>query len=300
MTSAKILKFALTNLFRNAWLSLVTTTILVIALLAANLLIGINYLKERALISVENLVDLTVSLDRQITPDEVTQIVTELDTLPQVANIEVRTPDQNLEDFRQRNPDLNADILPSLDTNPLSYSLRIKTFEVSQYGEVIAYLKASAFKSQIDAAGIYDTQTVTDSINNFITNFNLTVMVILAIFVIIGLIVIFNTIRVSIFTHREEVGIMKLVGATNWFVRGPFLLESVIYSLVATAVAWLIVYPLLIISRTAVASFFTGIDVDLLKYFSQNFWLFFSLEFVGLSLLNLLATSLALRRYLKV
>ena len=125
-------------------------------------------------------------------------------------------------------------------------------------------------------------------------------MVILAIFVIIGLIVIFNTIRVSIFTHREEVGIMKLVGATNWFVRGPFLLESVIYSLVATAVAWLIVYPLLIISRTAVASFFTGIDVDLLKYFSQNFWLFFSLEFVGLSLLNLLATSLALRRYLKV
>ena len=251
-----------------------TTTILVIALLAANLLIGINYLKERALISVENLVDLTVSLDRQITPDEVTQIVTELDTLPHVANIEVRTPDQNLEDFRQRNPDLNADILPSLDTNPLSYSLRIKTFEVSQYGEVIAYLKASAFKSQIDAAGIYDTQTVTDSINNFITNFNLTVMVILAIFVIIGLIVIFNTIRVSIFTHREEVGIMKLVGATNWFVRGPFLLESVIYSLVATAVAWLIVYPLLIISRTAVASFFTGIDVDLLKYFSQNFWLF--------------------------
>ena len=111
----KIFLFALQNFVHNAWLSLINLHIIVITLFSVNMMIALNYVRTSALLSLENWVDITVSLKKNVTPDDVSRLAAEIDTYPEVASIDIRTPEQNLEAFKQNNPDLNATILPSLD-----------------------------------------------------------------------------------------------------------------------------------------------------------------------------------------
>jgi cell division transport system permease protein len=93
---------------------------------------------------------------------------------------------------------------------------------------------------------------------------------------------------------------MKLVGATNWFVRAPFLLETVFYALAATMVTFLITYATLRFTNVINFQIVDGVRLNLEGYYTSNFWILFLSQFAGIALINIIATTVALRRYLKV
>ena len=121
-----------------------------------------------------------------------------------------------------------------------------------------------------------------------------------AVFILIASLIVFNTIRVAIYTHRQEIAVMKLVGATNWFVQGPFLLEAIFYGVIACVLAIIIVYPLIGFVQPHLNNFFLTEEFSLINYFNDNFWLTFGLELLAVILLNIISSSIAIRRYLKV
>ena len=124
-------------------------------------------------------------------------------------------------------------------------------------------------------------------------------MAISGIFAFIALLIVINTIRVAIYIHREEIGIMKLVGASDWFVRGPFLVESLIWTTSSVLVAFFATLPMLKALDIKLGSFFGG-TIAIYDYFVANFATILGFEFLGLLLFNLVGTYVALSRYLAV
>ncbi|MFA4937504.1 MAG: FtsX-like permease family protein, partial [Patescibacteria group bacterium] len=120
------------------------------------------------------------------------------------------------------------------------------------------------------------------------------------IFLVIALLVVFNTIRINIYSQREEIEIKRLVGATNWYIRAPFWVESIIYALLATLITAVIFYFSLGWLDPYVASLFDNYQFSLAEYFTTNGWFFFGSQFLGATVLNILASYIAMHRYLKV
>ena len=118
-------------------------------------------------------------------------------------------------------------------------------------------------------------------------------------FALIAIIVIFNTIRMGIDAHRHEISIMRLVGASNWFVKGQFIIELLIYSIVATMVALILIFPVISLLQPKVMTFFNGQAGDIFAYYRMNIFSLFALQFIGIFVFSFLSAWFALERYLK-
>ncbi|MEI6597388.1 MAG: FtsX-like permease family protein, partial [bacterium] len=103
-----------------------------------------------------------------------------------------------------------------------------------------------------------------------------------------------------IYTHKREIGIMKLVGASTWFIRAPYLISGVIYGLIGVAAIMVILYPFLSFLQPYLAVFFSGFNVNILEYYNNNFFTIFGLEFLAVTLINFLASLIAVGKYSKV
>jgi len=112
--------------------------------------------------------------------------------------------------------------------------------------------------------------------------------------------VVYNAVRVEIYTHREEIGIMRLVGASNSFVQMPFFLSSLIYTLIGMVVVILILYPFLSLLQPYLETFFVGYNINIISYFNSNFIKIFGLEFLAVAVINALASWMAVRKYARV
>ena len=125
-------------------------------------------------------------------------------------------------------------------------------------------------------------------------------MFISLLFVLITILVVYNAVRVAIFTHKREIGIMKLVGASTWFIRAPFLISGMIYALLGVIMIIIIIYPFLNLIQPYLITFFSGFEVNLLAYYNANFLLIFGLQFLAASLINVMASLVAVGKYSKV
>jgi len=295
-----IITMGLQNFVRNAWLSLITLTIIILGLLMVNMIISADYFKSSIVESLKNRVDFPIYFRQAVTEAEVAEVVKDLQNLPEVKEVQVRSPEDNLNTFSSNFPDLSQDILPALDGNPFYFSLIVKTEKLENYEAIVNHLTQAAYAEKIEAKDTTVYKDAANRVTEFTDKFNFFALIFAAFFLLVAIIVVFNTIRISIFTHKEEIGIMKLVGATNWYVRAPFLIEAILYSFVGVLISALIIYPLLLVSHQSLQSFFGEINVDLLAYYARNFWQFFILQFVGICLLNLISTALAIRKYLRV
>jgi cell division transport system permease protein len=298
----RIIKFALQNFWRNIWLSLITISILVLTLVTVNILISLNFLGQSAVGIVQSKIDVSVYFNPDTSEETVQNVRSYLLGLSQVRDVTYVSAEEALENFKQTHAD-NEDIMTSLEEleeNPLGAALTIKANNPSDYPFILETLENPEFTDFIQDKDYDDHEEIIQRIDNITSRLERTGIVLSLVFVIIAVLIVFNTIRVAIYTHREEVGIMKLVGASNWFVRAPFLLESILYSLLATGLAIAIIYPSIYFAEPYIAKLFDNTDISLINYFNANFvWIFVS-QFVVLSVLNIVSTAMALGRYLKV
>jgi cell division transport system permease protein len=298
----QIIIFAWQSFIRNFWLSIVTISIIVLALISINFLLILNVLSETAIGLVQNKVDVSVYFRRDATEAQVLEVQTFLSSLTQIENISYTSQQQALQTFRQRHQ-LDTTIIESLeelDENPLGATLVIKAKKIEDYPQIIGVIDNSKYTNLITDKNFDDNKVYISRIQEVSDNINRIGLLASAVFIMIALLIVFNTIRVAIYTHREEIGIMKLVGATNWFIRSPFLLESIIYGIIGTGIAIAITYPLLRLIQPYINNFFLADTFSLVQFFNQNFLAIVGLELLIIILLNILSSSFAMRRYLKV
>lgn len=300
----RVFKFALQGFFRNFWLSVVTITMMIMAVLSVTILLAMDYTKEATIRGVENKVDVLVELKMDVSKEDVQNFVVDLEKLDEIENIKIISPEENKELFKQYN--LNSKINKALDLyeegeNPFSYFLAISAYDLEQYPKILEFLTQDKYANLIETSDFDNHDefiSKINSISNFVNKYS---WYLAAIFLLISIIVIFNTIRISIYTRRDEVMIMKLVGANNWFIRMPFILEGVFYALFAVLVVLAVVYPIVNFIQPSLNIYFQDVNaIDLSAYFKDNFVQIFVYQFLVLAFLNVISTAIAIRKYLKV
>lgn len=298
----RVIKFGLQSFWRNVWLSVVTVTIITLGLLSVSLLAVSTVLSHEALSRLQNRIDISVYLKPELTDDQVKGANQAVEAIPGVKTVEVTTAAQALDSFKQRHQDnpTIAQSITELGTNPLGATLTVTAVNEAAYQQVLQGLQSPQLATYIQEARFEDYRKIIDAFTNLSSQVRQVGGAVSLVFILIALLVVFNAMRINIYTHREEIGIMRLVGGTSWFIRGPFLVESIVYALLATLITAAIFFPLLSFVQPYVDSFFDGYRFDLVGYFTSRSVLFFGLEFVGAALLNILASTVAMRRYLKV
>ncbi|NIV71309.1 MAG: FtsX-like permease family protein [Calditrichae bacterium] len=261
-----------------------------------------NFLTSTAISSVQEKIDVSVYFYPEAAEESVQNVRSYLIGLSQVRDVKYISREEALEKFRENHGENESIIssLEELEENPLGATLVIKTHNPNDYPFVLETLDNPEFTQFVQDKNYDDHKEIIeriDRITDRVRNFGI---ILSGIFVMIAVLIVINTIRVAIYTHREEIGIMKLVGASNWFVRMPFLAEGVLYAFLATLVIIGIIYPLSFFAEPYISGFFETESVGMIDYLNHNFLWIFVTQFVAMSVLNIISTGFALGRYLKV
>ncbi|MBU4332729.1 permease-like cell division protein FtsX [Patescibacteria group bacterium] len=304
----RLTKLTLQNFFRNIWLSIVTLTIVILALISINILITLNVLTNTAVETIKDKIDISLYFKPEVSGDQVYTVKAKIETFDKVANVDYISPDQALVEFRARhedNPLLMAS-LDELDGNPLGATLVIKAKNLEDYASILAKIQGPEFGEYanfIQETNFNDYELVIGKLNKFSKKVQTVGIVVIGIFLLITILIIFNTIRIAIYTHQEEISIMRLVGATSWFIRGPFLMESALYGLFAWGITMTIIFPFLNFARPHLMIFLgtqASEGFDIVVYFQENFLSIFGFQLVLIVLLSMISSNIAIRRYLRV
>ncbi|HAO81748.1 MAG: hypothetical protein UV57_C0003G0050 [Parcubacteria group bacterium GW2011_GWD2_43_10] len=302
VTLSRVIKFSLQNFWRNFWLSVVTVTIITLSLVSVSILGALNIISSEALSRLEERIDISVYLKPELTLAEVQAVKTQVESLAGVKAVELVNAEDALNRFRERhssNP-LIAEALLEIGENPLGASLVVKAISDQGYQEILDEVTSENFSAYVQNARYDDYRRVIQAITDLSTKLTNVGEIISLIFLIISLLVVFNTIRMNIYTHREEISIMRLVGASNSFIRMPFVLEGILYALLATLITAAIFFPGLSAVQPYVNGFFNGYQFDLVQYFTEHSLSFFGWQFIGACVLSMIASYVAMRRYLRV
>ncbi len=259
------------NLTRNTWIALATIFVFMMALLSVNVLLGVNAMLERVVTLLESKVDMTVAFKPATSEAIVNQARFYLTSLPQVSSVGFVTAAEALTAFKTRHagdPKVLA-ALDELNGNPLGAQLVIKAKQSDDYPFLVQAVQSPQYKPFIQSQTYDDHQVAIARVREVSHSVRLLGAALVAIFALFGLLIAFNAIRVAIYTQREEISIMRLVGASSSFIRGPFILEGLwlaILTLVFSSVAigliivWLepSLRPLLDGADSGLATFFVG------------------------------------------
>jgi len=297
----RIIKFSFQDIVRNIWLSIVTITILILALFSMNMLFTVKLVSQNAVTAVKNKINISLYFKADASEAAILDVRQKVDAMSDVKSSTFISKSMALDNFRNNNKNnpeiLNA--LKELGKNPLSPSLIIVPRDFDNSSSLITSLKMLE-SDAIESRDFSDNSTILEKINFITSRINEIGMFLIIIFVLTSLLVVYNAIRVAIYTHRQEIEIMRLVGASNFFIYMPYLFSAFIYALVSVLIVVISFYPFLTILQPYLEVFFTDYTVNILTYYVNNFGLIFGLQFLGVFLITLVASLLAARKYAKI
>ncbi len=302
LTAYRIIKFSLQNFFRNIWLSVVTVTIIVMSLFVMTMLISLNVVVQDTINNLQEKVDISIYFKPDVKLTDIKTIQENLNKLKIVKKTTYINKDEALQEFKRKYQD-NQIILKSLDAlgkNPLSDILVVKAKNINSYKQILEILQQEELQQYIQDSDFSDYETIIAKISQVSKKVNQIGIVVSLVFIAIAILVMFNTIRMAIYTQREEIAIMRLVGASSVFIRTPFLLEGFFYALIAVLINIIVLFPILGAVQPFIGSFFGAETLDLTEYFKSNFFLVFGLEFILILLLNSISSWIAIRKYIKL
>ena len=297
----RMIKFSFQDISRNIWLSLVTIIILILALFSINMFVVVKVVGDSAVDAVKNKVDISLYLENGAKEQEIESLRSKINNLAEVKSVEYISQNDALQFFRQKNRD-NPEVMEALrelGVNPLTPSLNIKPVNTDNFDELTHEL--NKINSDIIASRNFtDHRKLLDKINGVTDKASQAGIVVSTIFILITLLVVYNSIRVAIYTHEQEISIMRLVGASNFFIYMPFLFSSLIYTVVGLGAVIGIFYPFVSLLQPYLDTFFVNSNINLVNYFNQHFFLIFGVEFLGIALINIVASLIAVRKYSQV
>lgn len=297
---SRIIKYGLVGFWRNGWLSTATIAIVFLVLVGFGGLLIFNSITNIFITDIQDKIDISVYFKSDAPEDEVLKIQKALESLAEVKAVDYVSREKALENFKaQHQADENvSQALEELNVNPLSASLNIKAKELNDYSVIDSYLNNDAFKIFISKVSYTQNVNVIDRLQRVkgIVEQGGFIMILFISFV--AALIIFNTIRLAIYSNREELGVMRLVGASNFFIRGPYLVEGAMYGLIGSILS-VIITTILMYYIAPYFKFFVP-NVDGWAYYTSHLSKFFGWQFVFGVGLGVASSYIAVRKYLKI
>lgn len=300
ITFKRIIKSGLKNFYRNGWLSTATISVMVLTLVVISALLMLNVIASAVLTNLQEKIDVSVYFKLEAIEEDILVIKSQLEKLTEVERVNYVSRDEALMKFRERHKD-NPYLIQSLQElgeNPLEASLNIKSREASQYEAISKFLEGIYYSNIIDKVDYRQNKEVIDKLAYIIANIKLAGLSLSGVLILVVILVTFNAIRLAIYSSREEIKVMRLVGASNWFIQGPFIIEGILYGIFSSLITLGILYPIFYFASPKLSGFLS--IEDFFTYFQANVWSFLVL-LLGIGVvLGVLSSFVAIRKYLKV
>jgi cell division transport system permease protein len=305
LTSLKrIIRSGFIGFWRNAFVSFSAIFVITVTLFVVGGMLILGQLLDASLTQIRDKVDISVYMVTTADEKAISELKSSLEALPDVREVVYTTSEEALTAFRERhkNDDLTIQALEELGDNPLGASLSIRAKETSQYESIASFLDQhraaeSVDSPLIDHINFYQNKAAIDKLTKIIETVQRVSYFTMIVLIASSVLIAFNTIRLAIYTAREEIGVMRLVGASNMFIRGPFILQGIMYGLISGVLTLLIMYPIVLWLGPGTEAFFL---FNIFDYFVTNFGHIF-LVIVGSGVvLGMVSSTLAIARYLRI
>lgn len=295
---SRVIKYAGQNFWRNGWLSTATVSVSVLALLVFINLVVFNHVTDAALSSIQDKIDISVYFKTTAAEDEMLNIKRSLESLAEVAAVNYVSRDEALRIFKEQHKDdpTITQAINEISDNPLPASLNIKARDPREYAIIASYLNNERFTAVVEKVSFTQNQVVINRLASIIDTVRGGGLALSVFLSFIAGLVMFNTIRLAIYSNREEIKVMRLVGASNAFIRGPYLVEGVYYGVIAAVLSIVVFSPVLYVVGPYLDAFIPGLA--LWSYYAGNLpnILVYQL-IIGIGL-GVASSFLAVRRYL--
>lgn len=298
----RIFRSGFVNFWRGKAVATASVFVMTLALFTIGGLVMATAFLNSSLVDIQNKVDISVSFKTDAKEEDIMALKKAVEQLPEVKEVTYKNRDEELNDFINRHKD-NELILQSLNEvgNPFGARLNIRASDPKQYEGIVSFIK-NKDDITLGGAGIIDQFSFKkDVVGKLVDVISVTKKIGFAVslfLVIMSILVTFNTISLAIYTSREEISIMRLVGAGSNYVRGPFVVEGVMAGILSAFIAVALLYPVSLWVKNVTAGVYGGID--LLSYYFGNFFQLLLLLLIAGMLIGAVSSWMAIRKYLKI
>ncbi|MFA5175016.1 MAG: permease-like cell division protein FtsX [Patescibacteria group bacterium] len=297
----RVIKYAFQDMGRNLGLSFMTVFILILMLLSVNALWSVEILMGEAVRIVKEQINVSLYFVPEAKEKDIKEIKNYLLAFPEVTDAQLSTAEDAFKSFQERHKmrDEVMEALTELGENPFGPTLIIKAKEPEDYKKIMEALNVPEYETLIEAKSFEGHEEAVERLQNITSRIEKIGMGLTIMFAIISFLIIFYTVRAAIFTQRIEISIKRLVGASNWFIRGPYLVEAFVFSLcslivviglIFTALRWIDPYLTVVFSD----------GFSLTNYYFSHILLLFGSQFAVVLFLTVVSSSIAMRKQLKV
>ncbi len=299
----RIVRSGFVGFWRNAFVSLAAIFVMTVALFVVGSTMMLDKLLGVSLENIQDKVDINVYFVTTAEELDIQALTTQLDALSEVEEVSYTSREDALARFREQhqNDETIMQGLDELGDNPLGASISIRAKETSQYEGIANFLEEqqnlNVNNPLIDKINYYDNQEAISKLTSIIDAVERASLIVMMVLVGAAIMITFNTVRLAIYTSREEIGVMRLVGAGNMFIRGPFMLQGIMYGIAAGVLALLLLYPIVLWVGPGTEEFF---QFNLFDYFVTDFGYIFTILVGSGVFLGMASSLLAVARYLRV
>jgi len=306
ITFLRMCRYGINNFSRNAWLTIAATAIMTITLLVVFVTLSARNVLLDTVTEIRDKVDMSIYVKTDTSDEDVKKIENGLRALKSsVRDVRYVSPEEARDSFAQTNKG-DAGTLNALNeaTNEFPGTFRISPVDINKTDELRRFVETDAtVKENIDSdrapsfAG--ERRTAIENIGRWVSFAERAGVVASVVFIAISSLIVFNTIRMAIFNRRDEIQMMKLIGADRNFIRGPFIVEAVVYGFIAAVVATSLGVGLLFAAKDTLLNYGIIIDNTLRLVTVYIGFVLLAMILLG-AIIGVVSSLLATRRYLKI
>lgn len=302
----RISKSGFFSFWRNGFVSVSSILVMIITLSVIAGTIFLGAILNSSLQEIKNKVDINIYFVTTAEEEEILNLKKSIEGLPEVAPPVVYVSREDaLADFRKKheNDEFTLQALNELGENPFGASLNVRAKEPSQYEGIAEFLKSknalsSGGQTIIDKVNYYQNKTAIDTLSRLIDSANKLGLALTVFLILISVIITLNTIRLAIFMSKDEIAVMRLVGASTMYIRGPFVVSGALYGFISAIITLVLFYPATYWLGNATEDFFIGLNI--FKYYISNFGQIFLILILSGIIIGAFSSYLAVRKHLKV
>ena len=307
ITFGRIIRTGITNFFRNSSLAVAAIAVMVITLTIVLFSVVTSATMSHTINQIADKINISIYLDDSTTTSQSDTLISKLQKLSEVRSVSYISKDQALAEYKAENSN-NQALLTAIDEtgNPLPASIQVDPVDPSHVNQIQNVLnESSTIQLEDPQAGTSysgDRKAAIDQIAHATNILKQVGVVAVVVFALVSMLIIFNTIQMAIFNRRDEIQIMRLLGASTWFIRGPFVVESITYGVLSALISIGIVDLLFVVASSALKASSLGLlDINYAShYFYSNFPLLLTLQLALGIVIGAVSSIIATRRYLKI
>ena len=301
----RIMRTGFFNFWRDGTVSFASVLIMLVTLLVIGFISFSSAILDTSLAELRNKIDINVTFVTSAAEEDILNIKNSLESLPEVFLVTYISREEALTIFKERHSSDQSILaaLEELGDNPLGAVLNVKARDPSQYASVAEFLEsgnalASSGITIIDRVNYFQNKVAIDRLATIISSADQLGLALTLFLTIISMLIAFNTIRLTIYIARDEISVMRLVGASTTYIQGPFVVVGIIYGVTAGILALLLLLPITYWLGGITENFFVGFNV--FSYYLRHFLEIASIIIFSGILIGALSSVLAVRKYLRI